>query len=365
MTDFTPGQFVEWRSPERRVGFVVEIHGSGYIDCQPIGSDCTAMWREHSTTLRPWKPIPGELCEGDALNCPGHKVRGQFERNMGDGALLTDHASKNNPWLASRSTLCPLSPPAPAPAVDVLPKGTRYVHESAPGSVFELLEDARVNGWKGAWIATLRETRTDGTTVTLKDYPFMQMFITILPPEKPSPPPPIADGEIRRCDLCDEPSCRDPRRDDILSPDRFETGERDIGDVFFCATHWRTSWTDEERGIVRNRRKKLLAKDSPGSVGSVDAAHRETAAGSASAQPVVRSTQPAGSARPTPKFVEPDPYQNFPHGMNDAQVAAAMSAIDARRSRHHAEVLREIDTRRTFTDKMGVVRTWDGRRVKP
>ncbi len=114
------------------------------------------------------------------------------------------------------------------------------------------------------------------------------------------------------------------------------------------------------------RRKSLLEKSSTGS--GVSSGNRVP-------------DQPSESARPTPKV---DPYverrKEFPFGKHHQveygnaklraeriaalQTGDALSRLAARRSRHHAEVLREIDTRRTFTDRLGVVRTWDGRRVE-
>ncbi len=163
---------------------------------------------------------------------------------------------------------------------------------------------------------------------------------------KPAPPPPIAESDRLHetgCCLCGADECANGVKFDGLCgtfPRHFEWQNVGARACNSCRSRFgdpvtRAAWDGADAEITR--RKKLLAQDSPGSAGLRD----------------VTASQPSEPARP-------DPYQNFPHGMNDAQVAVVMSAIDARRSRQKREVL--ADMRRdvpTWRDKMArVVSFW-------
>lgn len=83
--------------------------------------------------------------------------------------------------------------------------------------------------------------------------------------------------ETPPCDICGLPSCDDPRVEAGRRQARscFGSCEKEFGDIWFCAGHWLTTWTDEEREIVRSRRAAAKAEQIPPDVAALIAEARK------------------------------------------------------------------------------------------
>ncbi len=184
-----------------------------------------------------------------------------------------------------------------------------------------------------------------------------EMLCPLAPPSQPAEmPASIADGDRLHetgCALCGSPEYVPGSRVyelNRLNLDRENAGALWCGDCF--DTHGQLgSSIDAEI----TRRKKLLAKGSTGSEGR-----------DAGTSPRVGPIPEAPSEPP-----QTDPYN--PSGLNDEELATdelcrswKQATRDADYRKRVAALRIDMDRplTRTFTDRMGVVRTWDGRRVK-
>lgn len=169
-------------------------------------------------------------------------------------------------------------------------------HDGEPRNHFLMLRDDGVRGGgpKGAWV--VEELR--------------------------SPP-----ATVPACDACGAESATGNK------PDSYTTTSA-YGRLHFCLSCWKRAGALDEA----EARRKALAKDAPGSAGSVDAAHRETAGERPSGQSISVSTQPSEPGRPNP-----DPYAEhrdlvaclveFEMTTDDAARIAAMQAkLDSARA---------------------------------